>query len=203
MSERIFTTAFGEAKTRHVCTTADELNFDNYTECGIYNIYVDLGDGQSKMYSLIVDKSATGACTTQTRTCSGKTEYRYYDKTILTWSAWTAQSGDGGSITIDQKYNPKSANAQSGKAVAEALADYATQEFAQGVAITEAQAVASQLNAQLQHEYLTGREVAAAVEAYTALHFYDKTEIDTITGDIETALDSIIEIQNELMGVSE
>lgn len=64
------------------------------------------------------------------------------------------------------------------------LSDYATKEFAQGIAITEAQAVASQLNARLVHEY------------------YNKTEIDTITGDIDSALEEIIAIQNQLMGVS-
>lgn len=65
-----------------------------------------------------------------------------------------------GAIKIDQTYNPESENAQSGKAVAEAL-----------------------------------KTVSVDLSDY-----YTKNEIDNQIGDIETALDSIISIQNSLIG---
>ena len=63
---------------------------------------------------------------------------------------------------VDQTYNPESENAQSGKAVAEAL---------------------KTANVDLSN-------------------YYTKPEIDSQIGDIETALDNIIAIQNSLIGGS-
>ena len=63
-------------------------------------------------------------------------------------------------ISIDQSYNPDSENAQSGKAVAEAV---------------------SKVNVDLSN-------------------YYTKEETDNKIGDIETALDNIIAIQNSLIG---
>ena len=65
------------------------------------------------------------------------------------------------------------------------LSDYATKEYAMETAITEANASTSALRAEIYATY------------------YNKTEVDNITGDINSALEEIIAIQNQLMGVSE
>ena len=91
MAEKIYTQQFGEVQKKSVCTTTDDLKFDNFTECGTYHIYEDKGDGCSCTYYLFVDKSANGQ-TTQTRVHCGKVEYRKQNADG-TWTAWSASTG--------------------------------------------------------------------------------------------------------------
>lgn len=102
---KVFKTAFDEVVSQHISTTTKELNFDNYTECGTYQIYEDMGKGLSCTHYLIVDKSASGACTTQTKTCKGKVEYRCYNNDTGKWSAWETKGGGGTDLTDKQIEN--------------------------------------------------------------------------------------------------
>jgi hypothetical protein len=96
MAEKIFKEQFCDIQKIKVCTTSSELNFDHYTTCGTYEIYEDMGGNQSRVYFLAVDKSAYGACVTQTRVYCGKVEERHTTATG-TWTNWTATTGSGGS----------------------------------------------------------------------------------------------------------
>ena len=95
MSEKIFKERFCEITKIKVCTTTAELNFDTYTEPGTYEIYEDMGNGQSRVYFLTVDKSISGACLKQTRIHCGKVDARNAT-TTGTWTAWKEVSGGGG-----------------------------------------------------------------------------------------------------------
>ena len=98
MAEKIFKERFCEIQKIKVCTTSADLNFDKYTDTGTYEIYEDMGNEQSRVYFLTVDKSASGACTKQTRVYCGKIETRHSSTTGV-WSAWTPIPGgeSGGS----------------------------------------------------------------------------------------------------------
>ena len=96
MAEKIFKEQFCEIQKIKVCTTSADLNFDNYTEAGTYEIYEDMGNKQSRVYFLTVDKSVSGACVKQTRVYCGKVETRN-STTAGAWSTWTAITGGGGS----------------------------------------------------------------------------------------------------------
>lgn len=91
MAEKIFTEAFCEIQKKSVCTTTEELNFDNFTECGTYHIFEDMGNGRSCTYYLVVDKSEDNGCTTQTRLHCGCLEYRGQNADG-TWTEWTSQN---------------------------------------------------------------------------------------------------------------
>lgn len=55
-----------------------------------------------------------------------------------------------------------------------------------------------------EHQDISGKaDKSTTLEGYGITDAYTKTEIDAQVGDIETALDNIISIQNNLMGVSE
>lgn len=55
-----------------------------------------------------------------------------------------------------------------------------------------------------EHQDVSGKaDKATTLGGYGITDAYTKTEIDSQVGDIETALDNIIAIQNQLMGVSE
>ena len=55
-----------------------------------------------------------------------------------------------------------------------------------------------------EHQDISGKaDKATTLGGYGITDAYTKTEIDSLVGDIETALDNIIAIQNRLMGVSE
>lgn len=95
MPEKIFKESFCEIKKIKVCTTTAELNFDTYTEPGTYEIYEDMGNGQSRVYFLTVDKSISGACLKQTRIHCGKVDARN-TTTTGSWTAWKEVSGGGG-----------------------------------------------------------------------------------------------------------
>ena len=95
MAERIFKEKFGNIKKIKVCTTSADIDFNSYTEPGTYEIYEDMGSGQSRVYMLTVDKSVTGACLKQTRIHCGKVDARQ-TTTSGAWTEWTAISGGGG-----------------------------------------------------------------------------------------------------------
>ena len=97
MAENKFTTRFGNIIKQQVCTTTADLNFDNYTTPGTYEIFEDMGGGKNRVYFLTVDKSADGSCVSQTRTHCGKMEYRC-SKSSGAWSDWTEATGGGGNI---------------------------------------------------------------------------------------------------------
>lgn len=98
MAEKIFTEEFCEIQKKSVCTTSEDLNFDNFIECGTYHIYEDKGDGSNCTYYLFVDKSESGR-TTQTRVHCGKIEYRK-QKADGKWTAWESSTGGGGEVVI-------------------------------------------------------------------------------------------------------
>ena len=88
-------------------------------------------------------------------------------------------------IVIDQTYSPTSKNAQSGKAVAEAVA-----KSGGGTTDYELLDNKPQINGIELNGNLTAEE----------LSLVDKATFDNNIGNIETALDNIIAIQNELIG---
>ena len=88
-------------------------------------------------------------------------------------------------IVIDQTYSPISENAQSGKAVAEAVA-----KSGGGTTDYELLDNKPQINGIELNGNLTAEE----------LSLVDKATFDNNIGNIETALDNIIAIQNELIG---
>ena len=92
---------------------------------------------------------------------------------------------NGGDITVDQTYSPTSKNAQSGKAVAEAVA-----KSGGGTTDYELLDNKPQINGIELNGNLTAEE----------LSLVDKATFDNNIGNIETALDNIIAIQNELIG---
>lgn len=98
MAENFFKEQFGNITKIKVCTTTADLNFDTYTEPGTYEIYEDMGNEQSRIYLLTVDKSVTGACVKQTRIYCGTVETRQ-TTTAGAWTAWEALSG-GGSVDL-------------------------------------------------------------------------------------------------------
>lgn len=109
MAERIFTEQFCEMQKKTVCTTAEELNFDNYTDIGTYQIYVDAGEGQVNTYFLEVDKSTEGGCITQTRIGCGNVEKRYKN-TAGKWTSW--ESADSQALRIAENAMNTALNAQ-------------------------------------------------------------------------------------------
>ena len=88
-------------------------------------------------------------------------------------------------IVIDQTYAPTSENAQSGNAVAEAVA-----KSGGGTTDYELLDNKPQINGIELNGNLTAEE----------LSLVDKATFDNNIGNIETALDNIIAIQNELIG---
>ena len=100
MAERIFKEKFGNIKKIKICTTSADIDFNNYTEPGAYEIYEDMGNGQSRVYMLTVDKSVTGACIKQTRIHCGIVDARQTSSSGA-WTAWTAITGGGGGGSVD------------------------------------------------------------------------------------------------------
>lgn len=94
MAEKIFKERFGNIKKIKICTTTADIDFDTYTEPGTYEIYEDMGNGQSRIYFLTVDKSVSGACLKQTRIHCGIVDARQTNSSG-TWSAWEAVTGGG------------------------------------------------------------------------------------------------------------
>lgn len=100
-----FTTRFCNIIKQQICTTTAELDFDNFTTEGTYEIYEDLGNGQTRVYFLTVDKSASGSCVSQTRLHCGKMEYRYFTEGGK-WSNWQNSGGSGGGSEAGGYYTP-------------------------------------------------------------------------------------------------
>lgn len=92
------------------------------------------------------------------------------------------ESGTGGGGIVDQDYDPTSENAQSGKAVTQA--------------VDHARPIVDQTFDDTSNNAQSG----TAIGEFLWHNYYTKEETNAIVGDIETALDSIIEIQNTLIG---
>ena len=92
----LFKTQFCDIIKHQICTSTAELNFDELTTEGTYEIYEDAGNGKTRVYLLTVDKSASGNCIAQTRVHCGKMEYRRYTSEGV-WTNWETVSGGGGS----------------------------------------------------------------------------------------------------------
>lgn len=150
MAERIFKEKFGNIKKIKICTTSADIDFNTYTEPGTYEIYEDMGSGQSRVYMLTVDKSVTGACLKQTRIHCGIVDARQ-TTTSGAWTEWTAITGGGGG-SVD-------------------LSNYYTKD---------------------ETDNLFGEYIPPLENDIGAL--YEQV------GNIETALDDILAIQNELIG---
>lgn len=89
-----FTTRFCNIIKQQICTTTAELDFDKFTTEGTYEIYEELGSGQTRVYFLTVDKSASKGCVSQTRMHCGKMSYRYFTEDGK-WSSWQTNTGGG------------------------------------------------------------------------------------------------------------
>lgn len=100
--ENIFTEQFGSVILQRVCTTIEELNFDKYQDPGRYDIFVECGQLQTKMYSLIVDTSEEYGCVKQTRIHEGVVDTRCNTLGGI-WSEWELISGNGGNGAISPK----------------------------------------------------------------------------------------------------
>lgn len=95
MAEQIFREQFGNNVECKICTTEAELNFDSLQDPGRYDIFVDCGNLQTKMYSLIVDNSEEFGCVKQTRIHEGIVDTRCVNLGGI-WSDWELISGNGG-----------------------------------------------------------------------------------------------------------
>ena len=109
MAERMFKEKFGNIKKIKVCTTSADIDFDTYTEPGSYEIYEDMGNGQSRIYLLTVDKSVKGACLKQTRIHCGRVDARQTNSDG-TWTVWEAVTGGGGSVDLSGYYTKDEAD---------------------------------------------------------------------------------------------
>lgn len=163
MAERFFKEKFGNIKKIKVCTTSADIDFDNYTEPGSYEIYEDMGSGQSRVYLLTVDKSVSGACLKQTRIHCGTVDARQTTASGA-WTAWAAISGGGGGSAD--------------------LSNYYTKEEADINFVPTTAYVADQ-------QYFDG---------WITQNTDDIAELKESVGDIDTALDAILAIQNEFIG---
>jgi hypothetical protein len=94
--------------------------------------------------------------------------------------------------TVDQNYKPNSENAQSGKAVAEAIDSRIDQTFTMGSANAQSGEALAEMYAMLTMDFTQSDE--------DYWNNVGKVYVDEKVGDIETALDNIIAIQNNLMG---
>ncbi len=100
-----FTTQFCDIIKQQICTTSAELNFDDFTDEGTYEIYEDVGNGKTRVYFLTVDKSASGNCVSQTRLHCGKMEYRRHTSEGV-WTSWETVGGGGSEGTDGGYYTP-------------------------------------------------------------------------------------------------
>ena len=152
---------------------------------------------------------------------SGKAVAEAIDKIV-------SASPDGGYVIIDQSYNALSENAQSGKAVAEAIANLVNgspealdtlHELANALgndenfSATVMEKIGKKADAASLEEVksdiariLDGRTTVSKASSDSlgnniVLHYATKEEVTTQIGDIETALDGIITIQNGILGV--
>ena len=100
----VFKTQFCDIIKHQICTSTAELNFDELTTEGTYEIYEDVGNGKTRVYLLTVDKSASGNCIAQTRVHCGKMEYRRHTSEGV-WTNWETVGGggsEGGYVLTDE-----------------------------------------------------------------------------------------------------
>ena len=121
----------------------------------------------------------------------------------------TGSGGGGGNCIVDQTYNPESENAQSGKAISFALSEKYDKDRRFGlVAIDDVynhnyEKCATQITLKTSDTATHMMQIYDTLQADKLLNTKaDKAEIDTKIGDIETALDNIIDIQSSLLGVT-
>lgn len=169
MAERIFKEKFGNIKKIKICTTSADIDFNTYTEPGTYEIYEDMGSGQSRVYMLTVDKSVTGACLKQTRIHCGKVDARQ-TTTSGAWTEWTAISGGGGGSAD--------------------LSGYYTKDEIDTFRVQD----------EINMERHVGMRLDEAFGEYIPPLENDIGALEEQVGNIDTALDSILAIQNELIG---
>lgn len=207
MAEQRFTEQFGNIQKIKVCTTATDLNFNDYTDAGAYEIFEDLGNEQSRIYSLTVDTSSDGACTTQTRIYSGKVEYRRLNNGQ--WTAWIGIQGGGGTSSDNPTFTG-TINFDGAKLYYDAegegaivlyrpvSAEYATPDSTLKIGYDTVHLNKFELyhSGNLKDITVTGNVLDDVEKAF----FMKNTGLDVVLGDIETALDSIISMQSELIG---
>ena len=122
--------------------------------------------------------------------------------------------GGGSTVIVDQEYNPTSANAQSGTAVAEAIRsgaeniDYSIPWYYTENLKASLDAMASDVLGIGSHALMDDKlDVLIIPEQpspeYIPTSYAVRATINAALGDVETALDSIIAIQNELIGGAE
>lgn len=192
MSEKIFKEQFCEITKIKVCTTSAELDFDLYTAPGSYEIYEDIGNGQSRIYLMTVDKSASGACVRQTRIYCGTVEARQANSSGA-WTEWEAVTG-GGAPSGDYVTFTDYASADKAGVVK------VGNDFQSGIVIDNGVLnIFEALEGDLGSEYsavITTKILEKAVK-FVGDGYY---ATDEDVGDISTALDAILAIQNELIG---
>lgn len=91
-----FKETFCDMTKTKVCATSVEVDFNFYTDPGIYEIYEDCGNGLVRLYLLTVDKPSDSECVTQTRVYCGKVESRK-QISATAWENWKEITGSGGS----------------------------------------------------------------------------------------------------------
>jgi hypothetical protein len=94
--------------------------------------------------------------------------------------------------TVDQTYKPNSENAQSGIAVAEAIESKIDQTFIMGSTNAQSGEALAEMYTMLTNDF-----IQADIDLWNVIV---KVYVDGKVGDIETALDGIISIQNSLIG---
>lgn len=204
MAENIFVRSFCEAQERLVCTTSAELNFDNYTDVGKYYIYEDTGNGKNKQYIVLVDYSKEG-CKTQTKLCSGNIESRCHKDDA--WTAWKSTTGGASADTSELEQEIAKIKTSIGDVNA--------------IATPTKREVVSTLNFLYEHcegnrielIQMTGR-LEMLIGNLDSLETIDKSNtvnainelvgnidsLGTQIGNIDTALDNIIAMQNSYIG---
>ncbi len=107
----VFREQFGNNVECKICTTLEELNFDALQDPGRYDIFVDCGNLQTKMYSLIVDTSEEYGCTKQTRIHEGIVDTRCNTLGGI-WSEWELISGNGSGVSPEARVDRVSGGAE-------------------------------------------------------------------------------------------
>lgn len=95
-----FKETFCDMTKTKVCATSMEVDFNFYTDPGIYEIYEDCGNGLVRLCLLTVDKPSDSACVTQTRVYCGKVESRK-QTSATAWENWKEINGSGGGGDVD------------------------------------------------------------------------------------------------------
>ena len=110
------------------------------------------------------------------------------------------KSEENNKIIVDEIYNPESENAQSGKAVAEAIDSLATKNVNEGTLdFRKPDVHCVQLPfAEIQSIETYNIDILKEPEEDTDA--VNKGYVDNLVGDIDAALDAIIALQNSIIG---